>query len=102
MSLPLSRRSTRQNGVPQPRLYRLVELPGLPHPSLDGLYDSAEEAWCDAQHWWQSGGSRQASGCGAIGVEVSTAAGQWRTLLLRCPVVLPAMSPPPWSLEGPV
>lgn len=94
MSLPPSLRSTRRSPAPQPRLYRLVELPGLPHPSLDGLYDTAEDAWRDAQHWMGSGGSRHSSGCGAIGVEVSTLAGQWRTLVLRCPPAGTALGAP--------
>jgi hypothetical protein len=66
-----------------PRLYRLVEFPGLPHPSLDGLYESIDEAWTDALNWWQGRGLDACSVAGAIGVEVSTPAGEWRTLLMR-------------------
>jgi len=68
-----------------PRLYRLVDQQGAPHPVLDGLYDSLESAWGEAQSWWQSqlGPSLDPPGNGAamaIGVEVSTTSGDWRTL----------------------
>jgi hypothetical protein len=69
--------------APMPRLYRLVEFPGLPHPSLDGLYESIDVAWTDALNWWQGRGLDACSVAGAIGVEVSTPAGEWRTLLMR-------------------
>lgn len=69
--------------APMPRLYRLVEFPGLPHPSLDGLYESIDEAWTDALNWWQGKGLDACPVAGAIGVEVSTPAGEWRTLLMR-------------------
>jgi hypothetical protein len=69
--------------APVPRLYRLVEFPGLPHPSLDGLYDSIEEAWTDALSWWQGCAADPSPATGAIGVEVSTPAGEWRTLHIR-------------------
>ncbi|MEX1315544.1 MAG: hypothetical protein AB1Z22_00275 [Synechococcaceae cyanobacterium] len=64
---------------PHVRRYRLVDGRGAPHPVLDDLYDSLEAAWSEAIRWWQSH-------CGAcqepveIGVEVSTASGDWRTL----------------------
>lgn len=68
-----------------PRLYRLVDQQGAPHPVLDDLYDSLETAWAEAQSWWddQLGQAAGAAGAGqtiAIGVEVSTASGDWRTL----------------------
>ncbi|MCS5691824.1 hypothetical protein NZK33_07470 [Cyanobium sp. FGCU-6] len=69
--------------APRPRLYRLVEFPGLPHPSLDGLYESIDEAWTDALSWWQGRGEDPCPLAGAIGVEVSTPAGEWRTLVMR-------------------
>jgi hypothetical protein len=51
--------------------------------SLDGLYESIDEAWTDALNWWQGRGLDACSVAGAIGVEVSTPAGEWRTLLMR-------------------
>ncbi|MCT0226235.1 hypothetical protein KQ310_13930 [Synechococcus sp. CS-1328] len=62
-----------------PRLYRLVDLQGLPHPVLDDLYDSLEAAWSEAISWWQEMGGSVGSPVG-IGVEVSTTNGDWRTL----------------------
>ena len=61
------------------RIYRLVDRQGAPHPVLDDLYESLEAAWREAIGWWNdhSGGS---SGPVEIGVEVSTASGDWRTL----------------------
>jgi hypothetical protein len=46
---------------------------------LDDLYESLDAAWSEAIGWWNdhSGGS---SGPVEIGVEVSTASGDWRTL----------------------
>ena len=62
--------------------YRLVDHRGAPHPVLDDLYESLEAAWSDALDWW---GTNVSSVSGriepmAIGVEVSTASGNWRTL----------------------
>ena len=61
------------------RHYRLVDRQGAPHPVLDDLYDSLDAAWTEAISWWQ-----QHMGPGQepveIGVEVSTASGNWRTL----------------------
>jgi hypothetical protein len=60
------------------RRFRLVDGQGAPHPVLDDHYDSLEAAWGEAMNWWQESGA--ASGPVAIGVEVSTASGSWRTL----------------------
>jgi hypothetical protein len=61
------------------RLYRLVDRQGQPHPVLDDLYDSLDAAWSEAMAWWQQQfGSAQVPV--EIGVEVSTASGDWRTL----------------------
>jgi hypothetical protein len=46
---------------------------------LDDLYESLDAAWSEAMGWWQEhcGGTQ---GPVDIGVEVSTASGDWRTL----------------------
>jgi hypothetical protein len=46
---------------------------------LDDHYDSLDAAWAEAMGWWhdQFGPSREPV---EIGVEVSTASGDWRTL----------------------
>ncbi|MFM7393469.1 MAG: hypothetical protein ACKO22_03690 [Cyanobium sp.] len=61
------------------RRYRLVDQHGDPHPVLDDLYDSLETAWLEAVAWWREevGGAQEPVG---IGVEVSTATGDWRTV----------------------
>ena len=79
-SLPWSRFS--------PRAYRLIDSLCQPHPQLDGLYDSVEEALRDAIAWLEGLGP-EASGA-MIGLEVSTQAGPWRTIrlpeTLLCPL----------------
>ena len=61
------------------RHYRLVDGQGQPHPVLDDLYESLDAAWAEANSWWQEqfGPAQQPV---EIGVEVSTASGDWRTL----------------------
>ena len=49
------------------------------HPVLDDLYDSLETAWGEAISWWRDNFGPEQSAVG-IGVEVSTASGDWRTL----------------------
>jgi hypothetical protein len=63
---------------PAARLYRLVDEQGAPHPVLDDLYDSLENAWSEAISWWQQ--CCASEGPVGIGVEVSTGSGDWRTL----------------------
>jgi hypothetical protein len=68
--------------IPALAQYRLVDHRGAPHPVLDDLYESLEAAWSDALAWW---GTNVSSVSGriepmAIGVEVSTTSGNWRTL----------------------
>jgi hypothetical protein len=60
------------------RVFRLVDRGGNPHPVLDDHYDSLEAALGDATLWWQD--HAPAGESMAIGVEVSTSAGCWRTL----------------------
>lgn len=65
------------------RAYRLVDAQGEPHPILDDLYDSHEAAWAEALHWWQVQDHSKQEPIG-IGVEVSTANGEWRTIRYPC------------------
>ena len=62
--------------------YRLIDHRGAPHPVLDDLYDSLDAAWSDARTWWDHNvcGLSDRGDSMAIGVEVSTASGSWRTL----------------------
>lgn len=64
------------------RLYRLVDQYGDPHPVLDDLYDSLDAAWSDARSWWEQavGGRSERPEPMAIGIEVSTTCGSWRTV----------------------
>jgi hypothetical protein len=70
-------------GCAHQRHYRLVDRQGEPHPVLDDLYDSLDAAWAEAMSWWhdQFGPAQQPV---EIGVEVSTASGDWRTLRFPC------------------
>jgi hypothetical protein len=61
------------------RFYRLVDQYGDPHPVLDDLYESLEAAWSEALSWWREHFGPEHNAIG-IGVEVSTASGDWRTL----------------------
>jgi hypothetical protein len=62
--------------------YRLIDHRGVPHPVLDDLYDSIDAAWSDARSWWEQtiGGRPEGPEPMAIGIEVSTASGNWRTV----------------------
>jgi hypothetical protein len=70
------------------RDYRLIDCLQQPHPELDGLYDSVDEALADAIGWLESMGP--GAGTTPIGLEVSTPCGSWRTIrqpdLLLCPL----------------
>lgn len=75
-------------GAPGRRDYRLIDSLRQPHPQLDGLYESVEEAMDDAIRWLEGIGP---SGMDtAIGLEVSTPGGCWRTIRqpdqLLCPL----------------
>ena len=71
--------SFRPQSAAHVRHYRLVDRQGAPHPVLDDLYESLDAAWPEAMGWWQDhyGSSQEPVD---IGVEVSTASGDWRTL----------------------
>ena len=76
-----------------PRAYRLIDSLCQPHPQLDGLYDSVEEALRDAITWLEGLGP-EASGA-MIRLEVSTRAGLWRTIRLPATLLCPLVCPLP-------
>ena len=61
-------------------LYRLAGLDGSPHPVLDAPYESIEAATRAAQDWCNGQGLQCSLGKRAIGVEVMTQSGSWRTV----------------------
>ena len=61
-------------------LYRLAGLDGSPHPVLDAPYESLEAAMGAAQAWWSGQGLNCSISQRAIGVEVMTRSGSWRTV----------------------
>ena len=63
---------------PATRAYRLIDDFLQPHPHLDGLYESIEEAIRDAIGWLE--GLEPIAGQASIGLEVSTNNGDWRTI----------------------
>ena len=64
----------------QKTLYRLIGLDGSPHPVLDAPYDSIEAAIFAAENWCEGQGLNCAPSQRAIGVEVLTRSGSWRTV----------------------
>ncbi len=64
----------------QQRLYRLAGLDGRPHHVLDAPYESVEAATRAAQDWCNGQGLNCSIGQRAIGVEVLTSSGSWRTV----------------------
>jgi hypothetical protein len=77
---------------PATRAYRLIDAFLQPHPHLDGLYDSIEEAIGDAVGWLDGLDPEPDASQASIGLEVSTSNGDWRTI--RRPVQL--LCPLPW------
>jgi len=63
--------------APTSRRYRLIDAALQPHPQLDGLYESLEAALEEALAWC---GNLAAHQHPAVGVEVSTTSGHWRTV----------------------
>ncbi len=61
-------------------LYRLAGLDGAPHPVLDAPYESMEAAIGAAQAWCKGQGLQCSLRERAIGVEVLTRSGSWRTV----------------------
>ena len=64
----------------QQTLYRLAGLDGSPHPVLDAPYESIEAAMVAAQDWCDGQGLNCSLSQRAIGVEVLTRSGSWRTV----------------------
>ena len=64
----------------QRRLYRLAGLDGSPHPVLDAPYESIEAATSAAKNWCNGQGLNCSIGQRAIGLEVMTLSGSWRTI----------------------
>ena len=62
---------------PHSKRYRLVDAGFEPHPQLDSEYESLDEALQDAVAWLRE---QPDTGTAAIGVEVSTRSGGWRTV----------------------
>ena len=73
------------------RAYRLIDAFLQPHPHLDGIYDSMEEAFGEAIGWLD--GLEPDAGLTSIGLGVRTSNGDWRTI--RQPVQLLC----PWPLS---
>lgn len=69
--------------APASRRYRLIDAALQPHPQLDGLYESLDAALEEALAWC---GNLAASQARAIGVEVSTTSGGWRTVRFPQPL----------------
>tara|TARA_Y100001968_G_scaffold316077_1_gene343438 strand:- start:2311 stop:2547 length:237 start_codon:yes stop_codon:yes gene_type:complete len=63
------------NGV-----YRLIGLDGRPHKVLDAPYESIEAALSAASNWCDGQGLKSSFIDRAIGVEVMTVNGSWRTV----------------------
>ncbi len=64
----------------QRKLYRLAGLDGGPHSVLDAPYDSFEAAMTAAKEWCDGQGLQCSLSKRAIGVEVLTSNGSWRTI----------------------
>ena len=61
-------------------IYRLIGLDGSPHKVLDMPYESMESAMVAANNWCNGQGLNSSLGDRAIGVEVMTSNGSWRTI----------------------
>ena len=74
--------------------YRLIDSGCEPHTLLDGLYSSSDEAIVDAIAWVAPHADPHHP-TSLIGVDVSTADGNWRTCRMPGPLLchLPCMVP---------
>ncbi len=61
-------------------IYRLIGLDGRPHKVLDAPYESIEAAINAANNWSDGQGLQSSLSDRAIGVEVMTTNGSWRTV----------------------
>ena len=64
----------------QTTIYRLTGMDGTPHPVLDTQYDSIEAALGAAKDWASGSDINSSNRDGAIGIEVKTSNGSWRTI----------------------
>ena len=64
-------------GQPIAKRYRLINASFEAHPQLDAIYDSLEDALNDAAAWLASQASAAQA---AIGVDMCTRSGEWRTV----------------------
>ncbi len=71
------------------RRYRRIDSCCEPHTQIDGLYDSLDEAIGEAIAWLQN--HRLDPLQSRVGVEVSTASGDWRTCRLPGPLLCPLL-----------
>ncbi len=74
------------------RLYRLAGLDGSPHLVLDAPYESIEAANRAAQDWCNGQGLNCSMAQRAIGVEVRTRSGAWRTIGYPISCLRPGLS----------
>jgi len=75
------------------RIYRLIDGCCEPHRQLDGLYSSLDEAFSEAIAWLQAVNIDPLMSL--IGVEVTAANGDWRTLRLPESLLCPLSCPLP-------
>ena len=78
--------------VLQRKLYRLTGLDGSPHPVLDAPYDSIEAAQGAAKDWCNGQGLCCSIRERAIGVEVKTDSGDWRTVSYPASCLRPGLT----------
>jgi hypothetical protein len=74
--------------------YRLIDSSCEPHRQLDGQYGSLDEAIADAIAWVEPLADTNHPSH-LIGVDVSTADGNWRTCRLPAPLICPLLCPLP-------
>ena len=74
------------------KLYRLVGLDGTPHPVLDAPYESIEAAISAAKEWCNGQGLHCSLSQRAIGVEVLTLSGSWRTVSYTLSFLRPGLT----------
>lgn len=73
---------------PIAKRYRLINANCEPHHHLDALYDCLEDALSDAIAWLSEQPSASQT---AIGIEMRTRGGEWRTVRYPASLDLPCM-----------